>query len=303
MPDRVMKTANEKRRRLRELIGAPEILLCTGGDDCISARMIEQAGFQAFNSGGGFLSATLLGGPDVGLLTMTEILDVYRRMASVTNIPLIGDIDTGYGNALNVYRAVREFELAGVAALHIEDQVDPKKCGHYSGKQVISKEEMLVKVQAALDSRQDEDMVIIARVDSLAVNGLADAIDRANAARRVGADVTWVEAPTTVEQMQEVARSTDPPRLINQVHLGKTPQLPASELQKMGFHLMLCGAAAFQASLFAVQEFLQVLLKEGTSLPYAHRMTPFEERTRIQDLPRWQELERRYALPAKGTKP
>jgi 2-methylisocitrate lyase-like PEP mutase family enzyme len=292
-----MKTANEKRKRLRELINAPEILLCTGGYDCISARMIEQAGFQAFNSGGGFLSATLLGGPDVGLLAMTEILDVYRRMASVTNIPLIGDIDTGYGNALNVYRTVREFELAGVAGLHIEDQVDPKKCGHYKGKRVIPKEEMIMKLQAALDSRHDEDMVIIARVDSRGVHGLWDAIDRANAYRKAGADVSWVEAPVSVDEMKEIARSTDPPRLMNQVHLGKTPQLPAKELEEMGYQLMLCGAAAFQASLFAVQEFLQVLLKEGTSMPYADRMTSFEERTRIQDLPRWQELERNYTLP------
>ena len=192
--------------RLRQLLAAPEILVMPGAHDALSARIIEQAGFAALTCGGYSATASLLGQPDTSLLGLTEMAEMYARLCEATSLPLLADADTGYGNVTNVARAVRAYERAGVAGLFIEDQVFPKRCGHMAGKAVVPLEEMLGKLKSALDARADTDLVIMARTDALAVNGIDDAIERAQACREAGADLLFVEAPTSVAQMLSLAR-------------------------------------------------------------------------------------------------
>ena len=224
------------RQRMRELIARHSYTMAPGAYDTLTARLVQQAGFEAvYLTGGGYSRAN--GYPDLGLLTLSENVRFIGLTVEAVDIPVIADADTGYGNAINVIRTVREYEKSGVAAFHIEDQVSPKKCGHYEGKEMISLSEMVGKIHAAVDTRQDSDLVIIARSDARAVEGLQASIDRVNAYLQAGADVGFVEAPQNVEELRIVGRRVRGPALVNVFEGGKTPMVPASELEAMGFRL------------------------------------------------------------------
>src|SRR5579871_1861342 len=227
--------------RLRVLLAQPDLLVAPGAYDALSARLIAQAGFPAVYMTGFGTAASVLGQPDVGLLTMSEMVARAAALAAVVGgLPLIADADTGYGNPINVRRTVREYERAGVAAIHIEDQVWPKKCGHMEGKQVIPSDEMVQKIRAAVDARQDPDFVIIARTDANAVYGLEDALQRGRAYRDAGADVIFIEAPRSLEELQAIARTFEGvPLLYNWAESGKTPLLPLGDIHALGFKLVI----------------------------------------------------------------
>ncbi|MBI4082886.1 MAG: oxaloacetate decarboxylase [Candidatus Lambdaproteobacteria bacterium] len=281
------------RKTLRAILARPGYTMVPGVVDAISARLVEQAGFEAvYLTGGGFSRAN--GYPDIGLLTMGEILDWIRRVVDAVGIPCITDADTGYGNALNVIRTVREFERSGAAAFHLEDQVSPKKCGHYEGKAVVSLGEAVGKIKAAVDTRRDAELVIIARTDALAVEGFQAAMERMAAYVEAGADVAFVEAPQTREQLAAIPKAFKKPTLVNVFEGGKTPPLPAAELEAMGFRLGIYPSQTQRVAIKAIQELLAVMRKEGGAGGYEHRMATFQDRELAVDTARWNALERRY---------
>lgn len=261
----------------------------------MTARLVEEVGFSAVYATGAGISNARLGWADVGLTTLTEIVDIVSRIADVTSIPIIADADTGYGNAVNVIRTVREFERAGVAAIQIEDQVSPKKCGHFSGKQVIDKEEMVYKIKAAVDARVDEDLAIIARTDALAVSGIEEALERAAAYREAGADILFVEAPTTLEEMERIGRTfRDVPLVLNLVEGAKTPLVSLEEAERMGFKIVLCANTALRAAIKAVRETLELLQVHRSQIPLLDRICTWEERQNLFKLHEIEEWERKY---------
>jgi carboxyvinyl-carboxyphosphonate phosphorylmutase len=281
------------RKTMRELVNGTRYVVVPGAYDPLTARLVELAGFDAvYLTGGGYSRANGL--PDLGLFTMSENLEFVSRAVEAVDIPVIADMDTGYGNALNVIRAMREFEKTGVAAFHLEDQVSPKKCGHYEGKQLVAKSEMVGKIKAAVDTRGDPDLVIIARTDSRAVEGFEAAIDRMNAYLEAGADVGFVEAPQTVEEMERIPRSLSKPALVNIFEGGKTPPLPAKQLEAMGYRLGIYPSQTHRAAIYAAQEVLAVLKRDGDTAAIEHRLASFNDREKAVDTARWRELERKY---------
>jgi 2-methylisocitrate lyase-like PEP mutase family enzyme len=224
--------------RFRELLHRDGMVVAPGAYDCITAKLIEQAGFDALYMTGAGTAATL-GYPDFGLVTMSEMVGNARRIAAAVDLPVIADADTGYGNELNVFRTLREYESAGVAGIHIEDQGFPKKCGHLDDKEIVPREDWLVKIRAAVAARRDLDFVIIARTDARAVSGFDEAIARANAALAAGADMAFVEAPQTIDEITAVPRLVKGPCLLNIVYGGKTPDLDLREAEAMGYKLAI----------------------------------------------------------------
>ena len=247
--------------RLRELLAQPDLFVAPGAYDALSARLIAQAGFPAVYMTGFGTAASVLGQPDVGLLTMSEMVSRAAALAAVVgDRPLIADADTGYGNPINVRRTIREYERAGVAAVHIEDQLWPKKCGHMEGKQVIPLDEMVQKIRAAVDARQDPDFVIIARTDANAVYGLEDALRRGRAYREAGADVIFIEAPRSIEELRTIAQAfPDVPLLYNWAESGKTPLLSLEEIHALGFKLVIFPVSLLFAATHALLSLLEVL--------------------------------------------
>ncbi|TMC17421.1 MAG: isocitrate lyase/PEP mutase family protein [Chloroflexi bacterium] len=284
--------------RLRELLVQRDLLVAPGAYDALSARLIAQAGFPAVYMTGFGTAASVLGQPDVGLLTMSEMVSRAAALAAVVgDRPLIADADTGYGNPINVRRTVREYERAGVAAIHIEDQVWPKKCGHMEGKQVIPVDEMVQKIRAAADARQDPDFVIIARTDANAVYGLEDALRRGRAYREAGADVIFIEAPRSIEELRAIAQAfPDVPLLYNWAESGKTPLLPLEEIHALGFKLVIFPVSMLFAATQALLDLLEALKQGQTSLAFAERMVTFSQFTDQIGLPEIQALERRYGV-------
>jgi 2,3-dimethylmalate lyase len=281
------------RQRLRQLITLSGYTMVPGAYDTLTARLVEAAGFEAvYLTGGGYSRAS--GYPDLGLLTVVENVRFIGLTVEAVQIPVIADADTGYGNAINVIRTVREYEKSGVAGFHIEDQVAPKKCGHYEGKEVIPKPEMIGKIKAAVDTRLDPDMVIIARSDARAVEGLNAAIDRVNAYLEAGADVGFVEAPQTVEELRVVGRSVNGPNLVNVFEGGKTPMLAASELQEMGFRLGIYPSQTHRAAIRAAQRVLAVLKEDGHTTRVEPDLATFQEREEAVGTAAWRALEEKY---------
>ncbi len=281
------------RQTMRELITRPGYAMVPGAYDTLTARLVEQAGFDAvYLTGGGYSRAN--GYPDLGLLTLSENVRFIGLTVDAVGIPVIADADTGYGNAINVIRTVREYEKSGVAAFHIEDQVAPKKCGHYEGKEVISTAEMIGKIHAAVDTRQDPDLVIIARSDARAVEGLQAAIDRVNAYLEAGADVGFVEAPQNTEELRIVGRSVKGPALVNVFEGGKTPMLPASELEAMGFRLGIYPSQTHRAAIRAAQRVLAALRGDGDTTRVETDLATFQEREDAVGTARWRALEEKY---------
>ncbi|HXP04140.1 MAG TPA: oxaloacetate decarboxylase [Stellaceae bacterium] len=287
------------RQKLRQLIARSGYTMVPGAYDTLTARLVEAAGFEAvYLTGGGFSRAS--GYPDLGLLTVVENVHFIGLTVEAVGIPVIADADTGYGNAINVIRTVREYEKSGVAGFHIEDQVAPKKCGHYEGKEVIPKSEMVGKIKAAVDTRRDPDMVIIARSDARAVEGLSAAIDRVNAYLETGADVGFVEAPQSVEELRIVGRSVNGPNLVNVFEGGKTPMLAASELEEMGFRLGIYPSQTHRAAIRAAQRVLAVLKEDGHTTRIESELATFQERELAVGTATWRELEEKY-LRISGT--
>lgn len=284
----------QRTTRFRLLIEAPEILVLPGVHDALSLRIAEQAGFSAVTCGGYSATAGLLGQPDVAQLTMTEMAEMYARLCDSTELPLFADADTGYGNTTNVARTIRAYERAGVAALFIEDQVSPKRCGHMEGKRVVPAAEMIAKLKAALDARVDADLIVCARTDARAMHGLNEAIDRAQLYREAGADLLFVEAPQTVDELRRVCSEIPAPCLANNIEGGRTPILSARQLEEMGFATVTWPVSACYTIVRALRETYGALLRDGHTNNLRERMVDFDEFNDLIGLPQVREAEAGY---------
>lgn len=280
--------------RLRACIASGDVTVAPGAFDGMSARLVARAGFPAVYASGGAISRSL-GIPDLGLLSMDRIVARVAAMCDAVDIPVIADADTGYGNALNTQRAVQAFERAGAAGVHLEDQLFPKRCGHYEGKTLVPVAEMAQKLRAARDACRDSDFVIIARTDAIAIEGLDGALERAHAYRDAGADVTFVEAPTSREQIERIAREIPGPKLINMFHGGKTPLVPADELAAMGYAIVIIPSDLQRAAIHAMQATLEAILRDGHSMAVADHMVSFQDREAVIETDRWLDRDSRYA--------
>jgi 2,3-dimethylmalate lyase len=251
--------------RLRELLSRQAPVLAPGAYDALSARLVEAAGFPAVYMTGFGVAGSLLGRPDVGLVTMTEMVEASRRIVAAVSVPVIADADTGYGNALNVIRTVREYERAGVAGIHLEDQVAPKRCGHFAGKQVIAAETMVDRIRAAVAARTDPDFVLIARTDVRAVEGVDAAIERGRRYREAGADVLFIEALQSEQEIEEVAGALrDVPLLFNWAEGGRTPPTELDRLRELGFSIVIFPLTALLAATHAIQNALAQVAADGS---------------------------------------
>jgi len=281
--------------RLRELLDSGETIVAPGAFDPLAARLVEEAGFAAVYMTGFGTSAALLGRPDVGLLTMTEMAGNAGRIAACVDIPVIADADTGYGNPLNVIRTVGVYEASGVAGIHIEDQVAPKKCGHMEGKLVIGADEMAQKVRAAVDARSDPDFVIIARTDARAVEGLDSALDRARCYRDAGADALFIEALVSEAEIEAAARAfPDVPLLFNWAEGGKTPPVGLDRLTELGYRIVIFPIATLLAATAAMRRVLGEIAAAGTPAAVLGELPAFGEFTDFIGLPEVREIEQRY---------
>lgn len=287
--------------RLRALLDTPGCHMAPGIADAMMALLVERAGFPAVYMTGNGTAATRLGVPDIGLLTMTEMADNAGRIADAVGIPLIADCDDGYGNPFNVRRAVKAFERAGAAAVHIEDQVSPKRCGHMTGRRLIPAAEMAAKLKAAADVRRDEDFVIIARTDAIAVEGLDAAIDRAGLYAEAGADVLFVEAPRKLEQMQAVCtRLPGTPQLYNYSTSGNSPELTMGELAGIGYRLAIFPNHVLYAAIRGATAMLKQLHEEETAANLRKALPTFAEYHDMLGISEIQELEKRYTVDEKA---
>jgi len=286
---------------LRQLLREPGIIVAPGAYDCLTAKLIERQGFSAVYMTGAGTALSRLGQPDLGLATLSEMVANAAALAATVSIPLIADADTGYGGALNVYRTVREYERAGVAAIHIEDQVFPKRCGHLDGKQVVSTEEMVVKLRAAVEARTDGDFVLIARTDALAVTGLDDTIQRCHAYAEAGADVLFVEALRTRGDIERLVREVQIPLLYNFVEHGKSPLLPVGDLERSGFKMVIFPGSIMLAVVPLVQEILTEIGQRGTTGALLGRMTNVVELFETMGLSEMLALDIRVGAQATAT--
>ncbi|BCJ86149.1 isocitrate lyase/PEP mutase family protein [Effusibacillus dendaii] len=280
-------------KKLRELLNKEGMLLAPGAFDCITARLIEQAGFEAIYMTGAGTSASRLGFPDYGLATMTEMVENAGRIAAAVQIPLVADADTGYGNELNVIRTVHEYESRNVAGIHIEDQEFPKKCGHLDNKEVIPMPEFISKIRAAAHERRNPDFLIIARTDARAVIGFEEAVQRANAALEAGADMAFVEAPQTIEEIKEIPKRVNGPCLLNVVQGGKTPQINLKEAEQFGYKLAILPGVLLAATVLACDDALEQIKTTHAHPTFSKNIT-IREKFRRFGSDEWDELRSRY---------
>jgi len=283
-----------KTTQLREMLKGPGLRIMPCCFDCLSAKLIEKAGYEVLGITGAGICASLLGVPDVGLITMTEVLQQTKNIVKATHLPIISDCDNGYGGPINVMRAVREFEEAGVAGLWIEDQDIPKRCGHFEGKKLISRQAMMKKIEAALEARTDPDLIIMARTDARAVYGLEEAISRVRDYVKAGADMIFLEAPESLEEMKQIASSIPAPQLINLVEGGKTPLVSAQELEDMGYKIASFSGSMQKISLKAMEKFITAFRQTGDIRLYLDEMASLEERSRLLGLNEFYELEKKF---------
>jgi 2-methylisocitrate lyase-like PEP mutase family enzyme len=284
--------------RLRSLLSQSRCVVAPGVADALAARLVALEGFDAVYMTGFGTSLTRLGAPDVGLLTATEMIDNAGRIADASGLPVVADADTGYGNPINVRRTIRDYEKSGVAGVHLEDQTWPKRCGHLSGKRVIPAAEMVAKIKAACDARTDNDFVIIARCDAIAVEGLEAALERGERYREAGADMLFIEAPVGREEVERVSRHfKGVPLLYNMAASGKTPDLPADELGRLGFRLAIYPNWIILAAIPAMRALLRELKSAGGIAGIRDKVASFKDFTEIAGLPEIQKLEERYGVP------
>jgi 2-methylisocitrate lyase-like PEP mutase family enzyme len=288
--------------RLRALMERERPLVVPGCADALTARIAVDVGFGAVYATGAGIANAMLGLPDLGLASFSEIHDQVARICDAVEVPVIADIDTGYGNALNARRAVRDFERAGVAAVQIEDQVFPKRCGHFEGTETIELDEMLGKLRAVLDARRDPDLVVIARTDAIAGRGLDAAVGRARAFAATGADLVFVEAPPDMAALERLPGLVPVPLVANMVEGGRTPLVDAAGLGAMGYRMVLHANTALRAGAMAVRDALETLRRDRGSGALLDRLLPFPERQRLVGLPALEALARRYA-PNRNQRP
>ena len=272
-----------------------DIIILPGVYDALTAKIAEDVGFEtAFQTGYG-TSASLLGLPDFGFLNAGETLENAKRIINSVNIPILVDIDTGYGNPLNVWKIVKDLVRIGAKGIFLEDQVWPKRCGHMAGKTVIPKEDYILKLQAAIDARENNEFIIVARTDSLAQFGVEEAIERGKEYKRIGADVIFIEAPKTIDEMELISKEIKAPLLANMIEEGITPNLTADELRKMGFRMVVFPLSALYSATFAIKQTLQTLKKTGTTKELKNKMITFQEFNDLVNLSAYHQLEKKYS--------
>ncbi len=286
--------------KLRRMLGEPGIIMAPGAYDCLTAKIIQQAGFPAVYMTGAGTSVARLGYPDLALATMTEMVANASDIAAAVDVPVIADADTGYGGILNVQRTIRQYERSGVAAVHIEDQEFPKRCGHLDNKRVIPTQDMVGKIRAAVDARTDDDFVIIVRTDALAVTDWDDTMRRCEAYTRAGADVLFVEALRSPEEAERVVRSVDLPLLYNFVETGKSPLIPAPELERLGFKLVIFPVSALLTVSRVVSNLMQDLKTQGTTAHLLENMVRLEDCFEAVGLSEMLAQDGRYAGPVQA---
>ena len=280
--------------RLKSMLARRESVILPGAPNALFARVIEDLGFEAVYVTGAGIANMSLGVPDIGLVTLTELAEHVAAITDVVALPVLADADTGFGNPVNMVRTVRVLERAGAAGMQIEDQVFPKKCGHFKGKDVVPVDEMVQKVKAAVDSRRDANFQIVARTDARSVLGFESALERAHAMIEAGADATFVEAPVSIDELAQIARTLSVPQFANIVFGGLTPAVPQRELAGMGFAAVLYANAALQAALKSVREVLQSLKRHGSLDEVRERLASFEERQKVVRKDMFDEMEARY---------
>lgn len=283
-----------KTLKLKGIMTRREAVTIPGAANAMFARVIEELDFEAIYVTGAGIANMSLGVPDIGLTTLSEVAETVAAISDITDLPLLVDADTGFGNAVNMVRTVRILERAGASGLQIEDQVFPKKCGHFKGKDVIPLEEMVQKIKAAVDSRQDQNLQIVARTDAAAIEGLDRALERARAYIEAGADATFVEAPTSLDELKRISASLSAPQVANIVFGGRTPDPGREKLAEMGFSVVLYANAALQAALKASFDVLGSLKEHGSLDIVADRLASFEERQKAVAKPRWDAIEVMY---------
>jgi 2-methylisocitrate lyase-like PEP mutase family enzyme len=276
--------------QFRELMQKPGIIKTLGAHDVLTAVMVEQCGFDSVFIGGFGTSASLYGLPDLSFLGMTEMVDAARRMAHRVSIPVVADADTGHGDLHNVMRCVNEFEGAGAAGIILEDQIFPKRCGHFGGKEVIPADEMVMKFKAAVAERNDPDFFFIARTDSRETDGLDDAIDRVNRYCDAGADIAFIEAPLSIDELEEICKRVEYPKFVNMLALGKTPILSADELEDMGFKIMVAPIDSVLLTAHIMREMAEVFKRDGHTKNLEDKMVGFDEIKDILGLPEYLSL-------------
>lgn len=282
------------RKKLKELVAAKRGVIVPGAFNALSARVIADLGFEALYITGAGVTNMWFGMPDQGFMGLAEIADHTARIRDAVELPLLVDADTGFGNALNVYHTVRTLERAGADCIQLEDQVAPKRCGHFAGKDVISTEEAVSKIKAAVDARRDPDFLVMARTDAAAVHGFEAAVERAQQFAEAGADILFVEAVTTAEEIRALPQRLATPQLMNMVIGGRTPIFNSAELGELGFGIVLYANAALQGAVMGMQKALGVLRDDKEILESGGLVTPFEERQRLVGKPGWDKLEKRY---------
>ncbi len=282
-------------KTLKQLINDPsKPLVIPGVYDAIGAKIAQKVGFEAMFQTGYGTSATLFGMPDYGFIGATETTENARRICRAVSVPVIVDSDTGYGNALSVWKLVNELQSAGAAGIFLEDQRWPKRCGHMAGKEVIEKEEYAEKLQAAVDAKKSKDFIIVARTDARATRGLDEAIERAKYYKKIGADAVFVEAPRSIDEMKKIGKEINAPLVANMIEGGATPVLSAKELHKMGFKIILYPLSVLYANTFASLAILKELKKSGTTKRLAKNVVTFDQFNDIVELSKFRNMENRY---------
>lgn len=282
------------RKQLKALAEARRGVIVPGAFNALSAKVVADLGFEALYVTGAGVTNMWFGMPDQGFMGLAEIADHTARIRDAVELPLIVDADTGFGNALNVYHCVRTLERAGADCIQLEDQVAPKRCGHFSGKEVISTEEAVSKIKAAVDARRDPDLLILARTDAAATHGFEAAVERAESFAEAGADILFVEAVTKADEVRALPQRLAKPQLMNMVIGGKTPIFNADELAGLGYGIVLYANAALQGAVMGMQKALTALRNDKQVLESSGLVTPFAERQRLVGKPEWDELERRF---------
>ncbi len=282
------------RKELKELLEKKEILVAPGAHDVLTAKVIEQVGFKAVYMTGYGQAASSLGKPDVGLLTMTEMLDRASKFVSAVKIPVIADADTGFGNALGVMRTVEMYEKAGVSAIQLEDQVAPKRCGHMDGREVVSMKEMIGKIEAAIEARQDENFLIIARTDARTTHGFEESLKRVKAYEKAGADIIFLESLESKEEMEILNKEINSPTLANMVEGGRTPLCSNKELEELGYNLVIWPTASTYMTAYMMKELMKELKEKGTTEGKMKQMISFKDFNELIGLNEYNKLGEKY---------
>jgi len=283
-------------KKLSRMIKSKKPLVIPGVYDAIGAKIAEKVGFDAMFQTGYGTSATLFGMPDYGFIGATETVDNARRISNAISVPLIVDSDTGYGNALSVWKLVKELESAGAAGIFLEDQKWPKRCGHMQGKEVIPQEEYTEKLGAAIDARENKDFIIVARTDSRAIEGLEAAIERGIQNKKTGADAVFIEAPRTLDEMKKIGKEIKAPLVANMIEGGATPMNSAQTLNKIGFNIILYPLSVLFANTFATMNILQELKNTGTTVKYKQKVVNFDQFNNLVELDKFKKMETKYKV-------